>query len=489
MFAYTHVLSNLTVGSSYSSTDTNNFASEHTMISGGGATYFSSTKQDAQTEVREIIYSYPTGTRPGSITKETYSITYRTGLTNPSVTQVDTSYPSTADFYSIGQSTGVDSYTYTFPATSSAGFTSTWLAKNGNGLQTTLSATGTRVATTTGAQSGSITGVTTLVPLFHNLQGVARWYVARQLPPPLRRAALAFGASNTTGTAAIISLSAGSHNNGRDSMLGTSSSVDGGDSSGTTAVYYTSARLSATSFGFSVSASRKRPVNDCFYTDGSFFSGISYSPAVTGAAWTSGASIAENVVGASIFTTPKQVGSLSYVWINQNGSWQLRVGDGSTTQSVAVVGQGEVQTTDQAAEHVIGVTTAVLGPLIPFSAADFNVLSFTSYIDTEHTTAGCVFYTQPNSQSAISASTSIANSSSATARMGNASLGVASYDNSLLTGLVGQVMFSVSSETQATIGNAYMFHAGEAGLDESVGLFRASKWVEAGILDAVSRQD
>jgi hypothetical protein len=513
MFAYTHVPADLTVGSSYSASysqvffpgnpaeyTASSFETNYTSIIAGSAKYFSSKNQGAVTEIYENVFSYPTGTRPRSVTQETYSATFSTNLTIPSVETVVTSYSTTGEFYSIGHSTGVDSYTYTFPSTSSAGFTRTWLAKNAKGSSTTLSATGTQVTTTTGAQSATIPSATTLVPLFHNLPGVARWYVTRQLPPPLRLAAIAFGASHTSGTSSIISLSGGSHNNGRESMFGTSSSFDGvanapacgdcaGNSSGTTAVFYTSARLSATSFGFSVAASRKQPVNHCFYSAGSFFSSIAYSPAVTGVGWTTGVPLAQNVMGVSIFTSPKQAGSLSYVWINENGSWRLRVGNGSTTQSVGVVGQGGIETTEQAAEHIIGATTAVLGPLIPFSAADFNVLSVTSYVDTEHTTAGAVFITQRNSQAVLSASTSIADSSSATARLGDASLGVASYANSLLTGLVGHVVFSVSKETQNTTGDAYMFHAGEAGAGDSVGLFRASKWVEAGMLDAVSRQD
>lgn len=498
MFFYTHVL-NSQLAKSYSESGATTYedaeATESATESGSfftrsglistyteGEGFFNGVGGGVDKDFAYTSYSY--GTRPTSIT----SASATTGIPDGS----GGTSSGTISIFPSGSSTGVDSLTHTTPPTTTAAFSQTFWTL-GTGTNTTLlSGTVSGTSTTTGASTLTLSSATCLVPLFViAMPTVQRWYEARDNPNPtgLRKAGIAFAATHSAGTATVVGLSPGTNSYMADLgfMTDASGTVTGFNTDGiaeggsTDETYFTGKRASVTAWTASNLLSAHRGV----ISESACISGtemgeaFTFSPPVD-ATWTQGISIANQVFAPRIFTDRKVVDSTTFAWKYQSSSWRLHASSTNTsttsTYTVAVGLSGNATTDTGNAIQAIGVTTAVLGPLLPFTLSALNVVSVTTrFTDTAGASA---YFSSQNSATASSSSSMVTASSSATVSMGSSPAFLpGSYENSLLTWAVANVAVSISTSTWSSLFD------GEGSIPS---IYRASKWNEASRGDPVS---
>jgi hypothetical protein len=506
MFFYTHVLSQdfaLEKTSSYSNATENTDFSP--TISSGSGTFYSSTGSGQIYRSNTVAdnlggfdsgyvkTSYVFGTAARSVTGRTASSSESTYYNQQSpVTTINTSTSSTFTIGPIGSSTGVDSITYTALDTGTTSFVQEFATIGSSTLSGTASATTTLTSST---RTLTLSNATTLVPLFAlSMPTVQRWYEARQNPPALRAAGIAFAPTHTASSSAVQPLAVGSNRFASDLAFASSSSssADGAtalfdgtagqtEHSQTGETYFTGSRASSTGWTATeiLGATRRRLSGDHFVSGQSVSASLTFANSISGA-WTSGASVALGLRSASIFTDLKRAGSTAYRWSYQSSSWRLHATsfNSSTSSSYTIAAglSGAESTATQLAVDINGVTSAILGPESPFTLLSLNELSVSTHYSG--TAGASVFYSSVNSSSAASASTMTAASSSTTTRLGSASgFAPATYDGSLLSWAVAQVAASIQTATWSSS------FEGEGAIPS---IFSASKWNEAGRADPVS---
>lgn len=442
------------------------------------------------TEVTSYETSYPI-----SVTQITASRSWGETWNDEFRSPISGAYSSstTLTFQVSHSSTAVGSITYTVPQTSTSIFTQIFRSI---GTSTLL---GTASATTTNTQTQTLTlsNATTLAPILAlELPKLERWFVARENPPGLRRAALAFAATHT-GTSVIASLSAGSHSYRTDFESSSISSTDGytfnstevnsaggatvNDLEGSTTTYFAARSPSSTGWTATdvLSAVRRALPGPAFVSQTEIGSAITFSPSIA-ATWTGGVSVAQGIQSANIFTNARVHASTTFRWKYESSSWRLHAtsSNSATTSSYTVAAgvSGLASTDTSPAFQIIGVTTAILGPAHPFTALSLNELSVSTLLsDTSGVSA---YYSSRNASSAGSFSTLVTASSSATTQLGSGSgFAPATFADSLLTWAVAQVAASVQTATWSS------YIDGEGSIPS---IFRASKWNEASRGDPVS---
>lgn len=449
--------------------------------SNGNFDSYGVTAGGPDTEIKSTTYSY--GTAPRSVTQRTATRTTIVGTFNSS---------STFTIGPAGSSTGVDSISYTIPATATTVKTQAFATVGSGTATTVLSATASATDTTTGSSTATLASATTLVPFFAlSMQTVQRWYEARQNPPPLRRAGIVFAATHGSSTGAVTSLAAGSNAFLSDLSITTSSSsseiILGAplpETRRTHATYFVGNKGSYThSTAASILSAARRQVSGGFFHDGSLFAGPSYSPSVA-ATWTNGVSVASGLKTASIFTTPEADSNTTYRWFFDGTSWLLLATSSNTVTTsaytVTYTFTGIPSTSAFAATYGIGVTTALLGPIQPFTTSSLHVVS----VSTQNTGGASAFFTGRNSSTAGSSSASTSSSSSQTYAIGSATDDQpATFPASDLSYAVAHVAASVSTQLSSGFSGipGATFDAGSI-----PSLFSAAKWNEAGRGDAVS---
>lgn len=489
MYSYTHVLTALErsvedsysesqfgilaygSGSSHTKADistTNRFSDIGLSFSGGGS---------GRTE-------YISGTYPRSVSAITASWTTFSSETTASSTQYQVAYTTSSSdtfvVFPIGSSTGVDSWTYTNPSTETYQFTTSWVGlRGGSSTALTASASGTRTNSIT--VTNTISG-TTLVPVFAIDRATApRWFVARQSPPPLRKVALAYAVTGDSSSAVVTQLLPGSHSWLTDFALQSTSSTDGFIdsiySSGVSETYWAGKSIhSSGSFVPALDAARKNAVSVAMLS-GSFGLEITASPAVPGSFWT--ASVASGLASASIWTSALVVSSKTYRWSHQSSSWVLhgssKTGSSLSTFTIAVGLSGLPSTSTIYATEGIGLTTALLGPLVPLTQESFNILSISSKTTGSGHQASYHSFLQTSSGSSLQ---TFSGSSSEVSTIGTGSNFPATYDRSLLRWGARVPVFTMSTQTFNTSGNTANLVLPS--------LYSAAKWNEAGRGDAVS---
>jgi len=501
MFFYTHVVSDganqLKTYSASGATTNTDFSPTQTSFSrtqysstGSGQVYRSTNAVDNfggfDSGYEKTSYLY--GTQPRSVAALTASSSQSTYYNQQfPVTTIDSSTSSTFTIAPVGSSTGVDSITYTEPATGTTQFSQEFATIGTSTLSGTASATTTLSGST---RTLTLSNITTLVPLFAlNMPTIQRWYEARENPPGLRRAGIAFAATHTASTSDVQGLATGSNSYASDLSFGTSSSST---SDGTTVqdlaentnegeTYFTGRRASLTGWTATgvLSAARRSLAGPAFVSQTNIGSAITFSPSLA-ATWTAGVSVAAGIQSAEIFTNAKVYASTTFRWKHESSSWRLHASSSNTSTTsfytVAVGISGSANTNTSPAFEIIGVTTAILGPAHPFSALSLNELSVSTLLaDTSGVSA---FYSSRNALSAGSSSTFVTASSSATTQLGSGSgFAPATFADSLLTWAVAQVAASVQTTTWSKDfdGEGYI-----------PSIYRASKWNEAGRADPVS---
>jgi hypothetical protein len=507
MFFYTHVISQ---DFALEKTNSYDIATENTegspTLSSQTATFYASTGSGQIYRSNTIANnlggfdsgynqtSYVFGTAARSVTERTASSSESTSFNqNFPLTTIISSTSSTFTIAPAGSSTGVDSITYTAFGTGTTSFVQNFSTIGSSTLSGTASAT----TTITGSpRTLTLSNATTLVPLYVlDMPTVQRWYEARQNPPPLRAAGIAFAPTNTASSSAVQPLAAGSNRFASDLAFASSSSssTDGATApfdgtagqseySQTGETFFTGGRASSTGSTATgiLDASRRFIIGTAFVTEGSISgSAITYENSIT-ATWTSGAKIADGLFSASIFTDNKVYESTTFRWEHVSSSWRLQATSSNTltttSYTVSVGFSGAATTASTYATAGVGVTSAVLGPLLPFTGSSLNVLTaFTSFTGTA---GASVFYSSRNSTSASSSSTVTSASSSQTTQMGTASAFVpATYAASVLTWAVAQVAASISTGTWSSS------FEGEGAIPS---IFSADKWNEAGRGDPVA---
>lgn len=501
MFFYTHVVSDgvnqlKTYSASGATTNTDasptqtSFSSTQYSSTGSGQIYRSNNGVDNlggfDSGYEKTSYSY--GTQPRSVTALTASSSQSTSYNQQfPVTTVDSSTSSTFTIAPVGSSTGVDSITYTEPATGTTQFSQVFATIGTSMLSGTATATTTLAGST---RTLTLSNATTLVPLFAlSMPTIQRWYEARANPPGLRGAGIALAATHAASTSAVQGLAAGSNSYASDLSFGTSSSST---SFGTTVqdlaentnegeTYFTGRRASSTGWTATgvLSAARKALSGPAFISQTGMGSAITFSPSIT-ATWTGGVSVAQGIQSANIFTNARVHASTTFRWKYESSSWRLHATSSNTSSTssytVAVGISGSASTDTSPAFHAIGVTTAILGPAHPFTALSLNELSVSTHLsDTSGVSA---YYSSRNASSAGSSSTFVTASSSATTQLGSGSgFAPATFADSLLTWAVAQVAASVQTATWSS------YIEGEGSIPS---IFRASKWNEASRGDPVS---
>lgn len=471
-------------GQIISSTEGQNGATQPSFSYNGTSFVFAG---NVATDVPQVVGDYRTtysyGTAPRSRTAQTATETTEATILNTAGSQVPFTDSATFTFGPVGYSTGVDSVTFFTSPTATAALTQTYWTIGTGTATTVLSATAPATITVTGIGAATLSAVTTLVPIFAiSMQTVQRWYKARQHPPPLRRAGIAFAATHGASSAAVASLSAGLNRFLDDLSIATSSSstetAGANQTIQSTDTYWTGARVShSTSKALAVITAQRSLVSG-LYSAGSFFSAISYTPTVVGS-WSSGVSVASQLRALSVFTQPLFSDSTTYRWSFVSFSWKLygttRNSSTSSTFEVGINSIGAASAALVSANAIIGATTAVLGPVQPFTASGLNIVSVT----TQNTGGGSVFYSGRNSSSGSSFSASANASASLAATLGSA-IGSepVTFADSLLSYAVAHVAASVSTSTFSSFA--------PVNPADIPSLYSAEKWNEAGQGDAVS---
>lgn len=413
----------------------------------------------------------------------------------------------------IAYSSGVDDITFEVTTSSNGTFSQTYLFNlnsDGTGLGTIL--TGTAPATTmlTGADITSLglSSVTTLVPFpVLGMASVQRWYVQRENPwgiknviyftdgANVRRVAIAFAATGTSNSP-VSRLGYGEQAYQNDLDVGTSSSstsggftglnFDGGtnnpytvaDGSGFSARYFTAKSAVTNAWGAENVLQGQRvglyAFNDeeqailFLDTENSIVgTNVSFSPEVpypiSELVAVAGPVNYGNLYSFSIFTDRYVTENTTFVW-SFDESWKLYATSKSnlsdttsSTYEITTSVVGTASTSPEAASYFVGefysngCTTAILGPIYPFSISGLNILSiysnFTFYPWETNKTSAFYYGQGTTGTSVSSSSSSISESSSSTMSIGSGSGLIFPYENSALSWAVANVYVSLSTTT------------------------------------------
>ena len=436
--------------------------------------------------------SYSYGTRPRSVV----SITGTT---------VNETTNGTVSIFPTGSSTGIDSFTYTDFSTVTSEFTQifrTFSTSSGSGTSTSSGISvlsGTASATskaTNSTMTFTLSEVTTLVPVFaESLATVQRWYVDRQLPfgtDQLRSVAIAFAPTHVSGQTAIVSLNTGANIYASDLSFSTANSsssfgttIEGlseNNRTGETYVTGIDAQKAYWSANDVLIASRRIISQNAFIASNSLFSSFGLNSTIS-ADWTNAVSVAFGIKSVSIFTNPETFDSTTFQWKYSSSSWILHATSTNTstssTYTISFSFDGVISTSSQNAMQLIGCTTALLGPLYPFTVESLNEISVSTIRDD--TDGKSAYYSSVVSSLASSESTIINSSSSITTSF--SSSGSVSgffpmkFENSLLSWAVANIVASISTSTWST---------GYEGRGIIPSIYRAAKWNEASRADPVS---
>jgi hypothetical protein len=439
----------------------------------------------------------------------TYRVSYSTGTYPRSATSYEvTDFESTAstDGGNGGQtvgsavfglsSTGVDSHTFTAPATQTHSFTTQWFSNAG----TTLSGSASATRTTTGSRTLTMTGVTTLVPAAVPASFVEkRRFVARELPfgslpEGLRRVALAYGASEITATGSLTvgSLQTGEQTYNSTRLVSTStSSTDTAATSYSTKYIRQTAHASSAMGAGRVTAARKRFSGTVFYdlsgSSGSAMAQTGSDQAINptvAPTFVEFVSIApDNVLSRRVFTQPESmtqgsaysIGGSSAIlnWSYLSSSWQLlatlKNSDTSTTTQISLLTSAAASTTTEAATTALGLSTCVLGPRLPFATSGLPDVSVSLSASLNTSRTFVIQQGAGTTGSAVSSSSAYAVSSSSSFSNGTA--------NSNLSFFASAPAVSIST---SSVNDFEIFGQSD------VTIYRNSKWNEAGTSDTIS---
>lgn len=474
-------------------------------LGGGGAT--TNFRMDGGVYVDgEVISIFPSS----------FSETYRESWSATTYPRSATSHPKTT-FYSYtdtngnsglypngetsgsaalaGYSTGVDSHTFTAPATQTYSFTTQYFSNTA----TTLSASAAATRTTTGSRTLTMSGVTTLVPIpgFSDWMET-RWFVARELPfgaSGLRKVGLAYGigeVGGTTGSRTVASLSTGAQTYNSTRNVSTSTS----DTLGTTK-YIRLTTYGAVAMGAGRATARRRR-----YQGGAFFgtngtSGTAMSwdffnqmvnPTIA-PDFSPFVSIGAGVFSRRIFTQiERSIGSSHYsiagssaylCWSYISSSWKLFAtktnSTTSTTLEISLLTSSSAQTTTGGATIAIGLVnnsnspaTFILGPLVPFSTLSFNEISVTRSASNYTSRTFVLFSGSGTTGTAASSSSAHAASTSFSFSDGTTNSNLPFYASAPAVSIT-------TSSVDAFYVNGF-----------DVTIYKNSKWNEAGRGDPVS---
>lgn len=321
-----------------------------------------------------ISYTCAAGTYPRSVS---------TILGKASYSSAGSVLESNFTVYANGSSTGIDTITANLPSTTQTTFSTVYYTDS----LTTLSATATGKTSHSNASTYSYTA-TTLVPLFYipDAATVARYYVARGELPPLREVASGF-AFTAFGQDYAHSLSSGSYAFQSDQLTGTSVdnfALPGNPTPTETWTFVTYASVSYSERAAEFTAKRKRPTGAVYQHNGSSGSYISFD-GVVGNSSVFLTSIASMLLVPKVFSTALVSADTSktttFAWRYTSGGWSLAyTTKNSSTSSTGYAGitiSGTPLFTEENAVTVNGISSNILGPLLPFSSAGLNVLSST----------------------------------------------------------------------------------------------------------------
>lgn len=396
-------------------------------------------------------------------------------------------------------STGVDSHTFTAPATQTHSFTTQYFSNTA----TTLSASATATTTTTGSRTLTMTGVTTRVPAaLPDSFNETRWFVARELPfgsspSGLRRVGLAYGigtVGGSTGSRTVASLLTGAQTYNSTRFVSTSSSSTNTNFSDDTATSYSTKYIrktvyetSAMGAGQATARRRRYDGSAAFGLNGTSEGAMSWdgdqmiSPTVA-PAFSPFVSIASNVLSRRIFTEIESAtdtsrysiggSSAMLAWSYLSSSWRLlatKTNDSaSTTIEISLLTSASAATTTAAATTAVGLTTAILGPLLPFSASSFRDISVTQSASINTSRTFVMMSGSGTSGTAASASSAHAASTSFSFSDGTTNSNLAFYASAP----------AISVSTSSTrFFDVFAY---------DVTIYQNSKWNEASRGDAVS---
>lgn len=455
----------------------------------------------SQTETGYTLSSYSSGTRPRSVSS--IQVSWTTFSTNSITSSSSSGTQSTGP---AGSSTGVDSWTYRLHSTQTYQFSTVFFQNS----MTTISGSAQGTTSNTITFSTSASG-TTLCPIFIlGRPTVQRWYVDRDGPPPLRRAAVAFAATHVSDSAGLASLSAGSNSYATDlgfaSLSGSSTTTDQEVlidqygyvetvTIGSTGRTTLKTGISGSSITFSsghparftgensltgfLEASRKSLSSSAVFWGSSFGQSASFSPSISDTAWFP-VEICNGLYAPSVFTSPIVRGSTTLYWSRSSSSWHLfGITSNSTTRSTYQISfqvTGTPATTAVPASYARGATTAVLGPLVPITGLSMNHISVSTNLGSDQ--SGLAWYSSVQASSAGSTSAFSSASSSSTFAFGTAAgLDPATYANSSISWAVQHLIETMSLAT---------WRYSSDGRGSIPSICPAHKWNEAHRLDPVS---
>lgn len=494
MYFYTHVLTDVVLGEYSSGTEQASMpainASASFQAATGSTISYSGVDQGEGANLSSSGFtSYVTGTQPRSVTRLTASSTTADGLTNSS-TSYAVSGTGTFTIAPIGSSTGVDTFSWSQPATQTTVITAAWTASRGTIItQLTASASAT-TSNPTSTVSATASG-TTLVPIYAIDRVTAqRWYVAKQHPPPLRRAAWGFAITGDTSSGVVATLAVGTNSYLSDFAAGTSLSTDdfdAGSSDYTYSLAFSSTLFSGRSISASssaagqISAARLSLSGGNVVWSSTWGQGLSVSPDVSGLNLLAG--VAENLSSISVWTTPSVHAQTSFCWSYLSSSWILHasslLGTSTSTYTVGVSVTGSPQTATEDAVFSFNadpggtffLSSAILGPAIPAETLGLNAISVSSLTGTAGVHA---FSTGRLSAVASSGSKTFSSSASEQISCGVGSAFPLTYDASLLSMAARIPALTVETATFRVFGATNL---------SAPPLFSANLWNEAAQAD------
>lgn len=441
-----------------------------------------------------IRESYSTGTYARSVTS--FVISKFTSDKASSTTSTTTTSSAIGNY-----STGVDSHTFTAPATQTHSFTTQWFSNTA----TTLSGSASATQTTTGSRTLTMTGVTTLVPspMSPSFTGI-QWFVARELPfgtfpAQLRRVALAYGIGEvgaTIGTRTFSTLTTGgqTYNSTRYATTSTTD-VDGFGRSGTTNLIRNTVYNISDMGNGRADATGKRFQHAVFYgmggTSGPAMSWDVFQQAISPTIapdFSPFVGIAQNnIFSRRVFTDPESSffgtrysisgSSAALVWSYLSSSWGLFAtltnDSTSSTTQISLETSALASTTTIRFTTEIGPSTCVRGPIVPFLTSGLMDISVKLSASFRTTRTYVMHEGYGTSGTPTSSSSAYATTSSFSFSNGTA--------NSNLPFFVSAPALSISTSS-----NNELFVIGGDAFDPIVGMYKNSKWNEAGTSDTIS---
>ena len=451
--------------------------------------------------------SYPYGTSvsntvPGTTTRARSSTTIN-ALAVPSTVLVSDNTSGTFTKEADGISSCTRSTTYTHSSTSSTLFSTVYFS---NSL-TTLSASTSAVGTISAPSTASLTMVTTTAHVFGQFFSERRWFAGKENPPPLRRAALPLAipvssithyltqaTGDVTLNSSLMITSAFSSTTSSENIFA-GDSAGGGETIRTTftssAKGYCLTYFTQSEINLIISARRSVFSEIIFNYDTGFSqagSALAFSPDPEGIGGRL-APFALNASYPSIYTTIRRGqtvngSSASLAWIYSQSSWSLRASlkntSTSTTLWISVNLTGQPSSGSSSAISPVGISTALLGPLYPFSISGGNAVHFSLANDRKDSVSA--FYGYSNTGMTTGTSTQFSSSAPLSASTSFLSGQTDSTFKRFYAGLRA-ASFSTQSTNLPPLNVNENFNPS---LLETPAILNGEKWNEAGRQDAVS---